>query len=235
MIQHVKTAESAAALPAPEEPARASAAVVSLLRPFAPEPGSSAAPAATQASIHGPAPAMPQLAAAASDGTPPDPTAATDPAGKVDMVVGRGVAIQAAVVVPGSIVIEGCIDGSLKAEHVLLTKTGSIRGSLECKTALVRGRIHGSVDCSGQLLVTATGRIEGEVRNGRTLVIEPCGVVSGRIGKPAPSASPQPEKIRQAAHAPAQQRHGVTADQLKELSRSVLDRMMDTVGLHRRQ
>ncbi|MEO1207405.1 MAG: polymer-forming cytoskeletal protein [Pseudomonadota bacterium] len=79
--------------------------------------------------------------------------------------------------------VEGHLDGTLVADHVIISKGGSVSGGLHAGHAEVLGAVEGNVHIEGLLDVHATGRIKGQLTYGRLSVADG-GDISGEIHGP---------------------------------------------------
>jgi cytoskeletal protein CcmA (bactofilin family) len=66
--------------------------------------------------------------------------------GKIDSVVGHGTVLKGDIAVNGSIKIDGKVEGSVSIKDSLIVGKGSVvKGDIQCKSAIVGGRIEGNI------------------------------------------------------------------------------------------
>ncbi len=111
-----------------------------------------------------------------------------------NLTIGEGVKVVGQLVVPGLAVINGTLQGELKADELLVGPKGSLSGQVRVRTADVHGTTHETLEASEFLCVRATGQVNGHARYGE-IEIEKGGVIRGAIspvGETAPTPSNTP-------------------------------------------
>ncbi len=87
--------------------------------------------------------------------------------------ISEGTKIIGDIISKGGFRIEGSIEGNVKTEgRVVVGRTGSINGTLECTNADFEGKFSGKLSITETLSLKATAHIEGEVVIGK-LSVEP--------------------------------------------------------------
>jgi cytoskeletal protein CcmA (bactofilin family) len=87
--------------------------------------------------------------------------------------INEGTHLKGDVVSTGFFRIDGSIEGNIsKPSKVVLGKTGSIKGKLNCEDADVEGRFEGTLNVTGTLTLKSTAYIQGDVVVGK-LAVEP--------------------------------------------------------------
>lgn len=94
--------------------------------------------------------------------------------------VGEGVVIKGDVSLPGTITVDGTVEGTVTARELLVGTSGHVAGSVSVATADIRGSIGRSIRAEEHITLRATGRVEGNLVY-RSLEIERGGVVEGEI------------------------------------------------------
>lgn len=109
----------------------------------------------------------------------------SNPAGKYDapgnLIIGEGVKVVGHLMVPGMAVINGILEGGLKAGELLVGPQGSLSGQVNVRTADVHGRTFDTLTASEFLCVRSTGIVSGKAHYGE-IEIEKGGVIQGNIG-----------------------------------------------------
>jgi cytoskeletal protein CcmA (bactofilin family) len=77
--------------------------------------------------------------------------------------VGAGVTLKGQLSVPDVVVVDGLVEGDIKARAVLVGKTGVIRGTIAATEADIGGQVVSHVEIDHLLVVRSTGRVEGRV------------------------------------------------------------------------
>ncbi len=104
--------------------------------------------------------------------------------------------------------------GSVRCDHMVIEKGSEIHflNTIEANEVDVRGQIFGNIQCSGPVLITATGRVNGDV-TAHSVSIQPGGQIDGamnilRSGPPKqPPSTNHPQSPAQDASTLAVGRH----------------------------
>src|SRR5512140_873484 len=83
---------------------------------------------------------------------------------RINTVVGEGTSFNGTIKVEGSILINGDFEGTLTAsETVVVGKSGTVRGGLNVKDAMVSGKVKGKVVARDRVELQTGARLEGDV------------------------------------------------------------------------
>ena len=96
------------------------------------------------------------------------------------LYVGQGVCIKGDVSVPGIIVVDGTVEGSICGRAVWVSPSGLVKGSIVATEAEIHGTISETIEVKQLLTVHPTGRVSGDVHYGE-LQLEKGGVISGTL------------------------------------------------------
>jgi cytoskeletal protein CcmA (bactofilin family) len=100
-------------------------------------------------------------------------TAATSSDGAgAPSVLAPGAVLKGSINAPGSLHIQGVVDGDVQAPHISLGEQGTMRGRLKCGHFVLDGQMDGEVLCS-EFTAGETARISGTVR---------CHVINLKLG-----------------------------------------------------
>ena len=133
-------------------------------------------------------------------GVPARPTQAPNPGGdRRTLTVGKGISLQGTVADCERLVVEGTVESQmLQAAELSITATGVFRGEVQVEDAEVAGLFDGTLTARGNLIIRATGKVNGVARCKR-LSVEDGGQLTGRMEMlteggvaPAPSAPSAP-------------------------------------------
>jgi cytoskeletal protein CcmA (bactofilin family) len=140
-------------------------------------PAANAAPAAPVG--------LPPKPATPAAGVPPRP--ATAPAAKPasadrrTLVVGRGISLQGTVADAERLVVEGTVESQMiQAAELHVAQAGVFRGEVQVEDAEIAGLFDGTVTARGNLIIRATGKINGVARC-KKLAVEEGGQIMGRM------------------------------------------------------
>ncbi|MFQ5773056.1 MAG: polymer-forming cytoskeletal protein [Kiloniellaceae bacterium] len=108
------------------------------------------------------------------------PGARPESAPRGTLIVGQGIQVKGEVESCRTLVVEGRVEASLKAEALEVLKGGLFKGTAEVERAEIAGAVEGALAVRGQLAITATGRASGRIRYAR-IAIEAGGEISGDV------------------------------------------------------
>jgi cytoskeletal protein CcmA (bactofilin family) len=132
--------------------------------------------------------------AASAPAAAPTPEAATAPAAPAPMtvnVIGKGTVIDGNISAEGDLTVEGTVRGDVTTKTKLIAGPGSlIEGNLTADHAEIAGRVKGTVNARGLLVIKTTCVIEGDVIT-RNLNVESGSTFNGRFQVGGPSGSPE--------------------------------------------
>lgn len=135
---------------------------------------------------------------------PQQPSAAPG-ADRRTLTVGKGITVQGTIGDCERLVVEGTVESQmLQAAELAVGVTGVFRGEVQVEDAEIAGLFDGTLTARGNLIIRASGRVNGVARSKR-LAVEDGGQLTGRMEMlteggmpPAPAAPAMP-----AAAAPA--------------------------------
>ncbi|CAM9785408.1 unnamed protein product [Pylaiella littoralis] len=143
-----------------------------------PEPKPSSTPAATRVEVPKPKPTAP---------------ASIVPAGtKKVLVVGKFVVMTADVENCDAVIVQGNLDGNIKAKYVVVMKGGCMRGKVECEEADVAGSFEGvELTAHHRLTLSGTARVGGRTTYHR-LSVHDGAVLTGELQYKPSLRDPKP-------------------------------------------
>lgn len=134
---------------------------------------------------------------------PAQPAKAEDGKGS-KLIVGPNIKLRGAEITDcDTLVVEGRVEAAMDSRVIKIAEKGVFSGTVGIDTAEVHGQFEGELTARKQLIVHATGKVQGKIRYG-TLKIEEGGEISGDIGalNAAPAAKAAPTAVDSAASAP---------------------------------
>ena len=136
--------------------------------PFAAKGGAAYAPAPPgHASADGFAPEPQQRETAAL------PPPANEPLAYGCLVVGRDAHVSGALSVPGTLRVEGRIDGDIEAAEIIVLSGGLVIGNVASDVGTIHGTLSGTLRCSEQLVILANAVVEGDLDYHKDIRVEP--------------------------------------------------------------
>ena len=90
-----------------------------------------------------------------------------------------GSKIIGTVITDSDVRVDGVIEGDVQCSgKIVIRESGMVKGSIECQSAEIMGKLEGKIDVKHSLALRATSKLTGEIITG-TLVIEPNAVFNG--------------------------------------------------------
>lgn len=130
---------------------------------------------------------------------PPQPVAASAPAGEVgdgDKVIGARLIVGPDVKLKGAeildcdtLVVEGRVEATMDSRVIRIAEKGAFSGKVSIDIAEVYGTFEGELTARSQLIIHATGRVSGSIRFGK-LVVDEGGELCGEINVLTETATP---------------------------------------------
>ncbi|HEX9205458.1 MAG TPA: polymer-forming cytoskeletal protein, partial [Candidatus Deferrimicrobiaceae bacterium] len=83
---------------------------------------------------------------------------------KLETIVGAGTRVAGKLFVEGTVRIDGCVEGDVEADWVVVGETGKIRGNTRTRGMVVGGEVEGNVDAGEIAELKEKARFTGEIR-----------------------------------------------------------------------
>lgn len=160
--------------------------------------------------------ALKEMTRAASASALPSP--ANEPLAFGCLVIGKDVMVSGSISAPGSVRVEGRIDGEIEAADVLVLLGGTVVGEVVCETSTIDGTLRGSVVCSEQMMVSSSAKIEGDLQYHKELVVKAGAQINAMVNHRA-----DPAPLHRVI-APEKNEHRVISEQ-REARASLMARM----------
>lgn len=108
-------------------------------------------------------------------------------------IIGEGTEISGKVFVPGSIRVDGKIDGEITiAEQMTVGKTGFLKGTITTKDAVIGGRMEGTLNVKNRIELQKNAKVMVDL-NCKLLIVEEGVVFDGTCTMSKPSLSDKQE------------------------------------------
>ncbi len=99
--------------------------------------------------------------------------------GKIDTIIGKDSVITGTIDVKGPLRIDGTIKGKVNStDTVTVGNSGDIDAEVNCKNAIVSGKVAGNIIASEKVELQAKAEISGDIRT-KSLVIEQGAIFCG--------------------------------------------------------
>src|SRR6266545_5613248 len=94
--------------------------------------------------------------------------------------IGEGVTFKGELAAPELVVIDGTVEGEVRARCARVGATGTLKGSVVVTDADIQGSVSDKLEVKQLLIVRSTGHIEAEISYGE-LQIEKGAIISGAL------------------------------------------------------
>jgi cytoskeletal protein CcmA (bactofilin family) len=126
--------------------------------------------------------------APAPDETVPDNE---NPASEARLIVGPDVKLKGAEILDcDTLVVEGRVEATMDSRVIRIAEQGAFTGKVSIDIAEIHGRFEGELTARSQLIIHATGRVNGKIRYGK-LVVDEGGELCGDVNTLAAEKSLQ--------------------------------------------
>jgi cytoskeletal protein CcmA (bactofilin family) len=98
---------------------------------------------------------------------------------KIEVIIGSDTVVKGEIVSKGTVRIDGCFEGSLSADCVIIGEGGNILGDVTAKTMIAAGRLTGNIHSVESVEIQPKGEVCGDIYTQKLSVAEG-GVFEGR-------------------------------------------------------
>ena len=99
---------------------------------------------------------------------------------KLESVLGSNSNFKGELKVDGTLRVDGTVDGQLEADHVILTESAVVKGTIKAKKIIIGGKIDGNVRAQELVEIKSKGKVLGDIFAPKLAIIEG-GEVNGKI------------------------------------------------------
>jgi cytoskeletal protein CcmA (bactofilin family) len=102
----------------------------------------------------------------------------------VETLIGEKCNINGSLTGTGSIEIEGYVEGDIYwDDDIMISETCTVKGSINCVDAYIKGRINGDIISKRVLTIESTGQVYGNIHTPK-LIIKEGGIFKGVCSMP---------------------------------------------------
>jgi cytoskeletal protein CcmA (bactofilin family) len=91
---------------------------------------------------------------------------------KLETVIGADSTVNGEMTVRGTVRIDGCLEGDIRADWVIVGETGRIRGNVRARTTVVGGRVDGNIESTEIVELKDKAQVIGEICTGNLAISE---------------------------------------------------------------
>ncbi len=98
-----------------------------------------------------------------------------------ETIIGSSIKVKGNFQGQGNIIIEGCLEGSLKTEaNIYIGDKARVTANIEAKEAIINGVLNGNVKSKSYLALGSTARITGDIQYGE-ISVERGAIINGQM------------------------------------------------------
>lgn len=141
---------------------------------------------------------------------------------KITTIIGKGAVIEGDFTAPGSVRMDGCVEGNVKVTGQLVVgATGRIHGNIEAESAVIGGEVTGDVNASEKTELTATARVIGDIRTS-LIVIDAKAIFQGRCDMNQEENKPAKKRQQRETRAGRKSARDALKEALKEVEEEAM-------------
>ena len=91
---------------------------------------------------------------------------------KLETVIGADSTVKGEINVRGTVRIDGCLEGDIRADWVIVGETGRVRGNAKARAMVVGGRVEGNIEGSEIVELKDKAQVVGEICTAKLSVSE---------------------------------------------------------------
>jgi cytoskeletal protein CcmA (bactofilin family) len=113
------------------------------------------------------------------------------------LIVGPDVKLKGAEILDcDTLVVEGRVEATMDSRVIRIAENGAFAGKVSIDIAEIHGSFEGELTARSQLIIHATGRVQGKIRYGKLVIDEGgelCGDINALSAEKAPRFHPREE------------------------------------------
>ncbi len=99
---------------------------------------------------------------------------------KLESVLGSNSNFKGELNVKGTLRVDGTVDGQLEADHVILSESAMVKGTIKARKIIIGGKMEGNVSAQELVEIKSKGEVQGDIFTRKLAIIEG-GEVNGKI------------------------------------------------------
>ncbi len=99
---------------------------------------------------------------------------------KLESFLGSNSNFKGELNVKGTLRVDGTVDGQLEADHVILSESAMVKGTIKAKKIIIGGKMEGNVSAQELVEIKSKGEVLGDIFTRKLTIIEG-GEVNGKI------------------------------------------------------
>ncbi len=92
--------------------------------------------------------------------------------GSLETLVGQDSLIRGELISRGVVRLDGSVEGSVEADHLILGRSGTVKGDMSAREIVVDGTVEGNVNASEIVEIKQDGVVQGDIRTVKLVIAE---------------------------------------------------------------
>ncbi len=93
-------------------------------------------------------------------------------AGSLETLIGQDSIIRGEIISKGVVRLDGTLEGSIKADYLILGRSGSVKGDMAAREIVVDGTVEGDLQAEELVEINPDGAVEGNIRTAKLIITE---------------------------------------------------------------
>ncbi|NLT23407.1 MAG: polymer-forming cytoskeletal protein [Syntrophorhabdus sp.] len=93
-------------------------------------------------------------------------------AGSLETLIGQDSIIRGEIISKGVVRLDGTLEGSIKADYLILGRSGSVKGDMAAREIVVDGTVEGDLEAEELVEINPDGAVEGNIRTAKLIITE---------------------------------------------------------------
>ncbi|HOW53325.1 MAG TPA: polymer-forming cytoskeletal protein [Syntrophorhabdaceae bacterium] len=125
--------------------------------------------------------------------------------GSLETLIGQDSLIRGELVSKGVVRLDGSVEGSVEADHLILGRSGTVKGEMSAREVIIDGTVEGSINAEEMVEIKPDGVVEGDIRTFKLVIAEGAffsghsymqrAVAAEESGEESPEAAEKDKKV----------------------------------------
>ena len=93
-------------------------------------------------------------------------------AGSLETLIGQDSIIRGEIISKGVVRLDGTLEGSIKADYLILGRSGSVKGDMAAREIVGDGTVEGDLQAEELVEINPDGAVEGNIRTAKLIITE---------------------------------------------------------------
>lgn len=92
--------------------------------------------------------------------------------GSLETLVGQDSLIRGELISKGVVRLDGSVEGSVEADHLILGRSGIVKGDMSAREIVVDGTVEGNINAGEIVEIKKDGVVQGDIRTVKLVIAE---------------------------------------------------------------